>query len=380
MLEGLDKIDWSKFRHASGVMDDVPMLIRALADATNDTQRNEAYVNLYDKVFPMAALLEVTPHIIPFLIELLENDPEFHGELLMMLMQMLSQTTTARSGHYFIPTYAQLQLDTYWAIFAGFDLYMQLLNRTDIDFTNAIIELISYFYHDVDRFKHILRDVILSERAIDVKKYAFHMLRLSIEQFPFPPPLEEEKLFRQLFATAHDLPITLEAALSLAHIHGIETIRMSMDVEHFLVETFIQSRKIIIRNPILQALSHLARGRQITGLIQIFKAEPEWNELHKIGRELMEAGFKRRELPNKKWNYIDIEEKRESGYFYEYCVSALSMKDYHNAHAALNSWQKKVLQVVVEHDAFWQLPTNLFSFFYGLPDSRDDLRALIEKS
>ena len=32
----------------------------------------------------------------------------------------------------------------------------------------------------------------------------------------------------------------------------------------------------------------------------------------------------------------------------------------------------------MESDRLWQKPTNLFSYFLGLPDSRDELRAFLE--
>ncbi len=44
--------------------------------------------------------------------------------------------------------------------------------------------------------------------------------------------------------------------------------------------------------------------------------------------------------------------------------------------------QKKVLERVVAIDKLWDVPTNLFSFFFffGLPNSRQELRALIDKN
>lgn len=36
------------------------------------------------------------------------------------------------------------------------------------------------------------------------------------------------------------------------------------------------------------------------------------------------------------------------------------------------------LKAIVAADRVWERPTNLFSYFYGLPDSRDELRKLVE--
>jgi len=40
--------------------------------------------------------------------------------------------------------------------------------------------------------------------------------------------------------------------------------------------------------------------------------------------------------------------------------------------------QYRALKAVVDCDVFWELPTNIFSFFYGFPDDREGLRQLLE--
>jgi hypothetical protein len=39
-----------------------------------------------------------------------------------------------------------------------------------------------------------------------------------------------------------------------------------------------------------------------------------------------------------------------------------------------------ILEKIIENDTFWELPTNLFSFFYNLPDDREELGALVSAS
>jgi hypothetical protein len=39
---------------------------------------------------------------------------------------------------------------------------------------------------------------------------------------------------------------------------------------------------------------------------------------------------------------------------------------------------KEALQALVENNKVWEVPTNMFSFFFGLPDSREELRALLD--
>ncbi|MHB8630148.1 MAG: hypothetical protein ACYDBJ_28330 [Aggregatilineales bacterium] len=70
--------------------------------------------------------------------------------------------------------------------------------------------------------------------------------------------------------------------------------------------------------------------------------------------------------------------KDREGYLYIYALSDLHLiRHLYRAGQPLNQHQRLVIEVIVNCDQFWQLPTNLFSFFYGLPNSRGELQALI---
>jgi hypothetical protein len=40
-------------------------------------------------------------------------------------------------------------------------------------------------------------------------------------------------------------------------------------------------------------------------------------------------------------------------------------------------WFVRLLEAIVENQKFWEIPTNMLSFFIGLPDSREQLRAIL---
>lgn len=71
MLERLEAIDWSALHHAYGPADDVPELLRALL-STDDEIRGRAWEALYGNVVHQGTVWEATPHVVPFLIEILE--------------------------------------------------------------------------------------------------------------------------------------------------------------------------------------------------------------------------------------------------------------------------------------------------------------------
>jgi hypothetical protein len=72
MLEGLDKIDWSKLSHAYGEATDVPEVLRALT-SEDEGERLEAQSKLYGNLWHQGTVYEASAYAVPFFIELLES-------------------------------------------------------------------------------------------------------------------------------------------------------------------------------------------------------------------------------------------------------------------------------------------------------------------
>ena len=72
MLEDLDKIDWSKLKHAYGEATDVPNLLRSLL--SNDKKvRDDAMYELCGNILHQGTVYEASSYAIPFLQELLKS-------------------------------------------------------------------------------------------------------------------------------------------------------------------------------------------------------------------------------------------------------------------------------------------------------------------
>ncbi len=69
MLERLDDVPWGDLEHAYGMADDVPALVRQLSSA-DPKVRGNTLDNLYSNIFHQGTRYPATPHVIPFLIEL----------------------------------------------------------------------------------------------------------------------------------------------------------------------------------------------------------------------------------------------------------------------------------------------------------------------
>ncbi len=78
MLERLDEVPWPTLTHAYGSAADVPDLLRALASGDPD-EREAALSELHGSVWHQGTVYPATPHVVPFLLELLA-EPELEGK------------------------------------------------------------------------------------------------------------------------------------------------------------------------------------------------------------------------------------------------------------------------------------------------------------
>jgi hypothetical protein len=88
LLDGLDGVPWGELSHAYGPATDVPDLLRTLVDPErappgirkaaereDKTIREEVIWRLYGNVFHQGTVWQVTPHVIPFFVEILADGP-----------------------------------------------------------------------------------------------------------------------------------------------------------------------------------------------------------------------------------------------------------------------------------------------------------------
>lgn len=76
MWERLDSIPWQDLRHACGAAEDVPGLLRALAES--ESERHEALSELFTKIWHQGTVYEASAYAVPFLIQLAAR-PELDG-------------------------------------------------------------------------------------------------------------------------------------------------------------------------------------------------------------------------------------------------------------------------------------------------------------
>ena len=72
MLEDLDKINWSQLNHAYGEASNVPILMRKLL-SQEESERDEAYEDLFNCTCHQGTIWEATSYVIPFLWQLIKS-------------------------------------------------------------------------------------------------------------------------------------------------------------------------------------------------------------------------------------------------------------------------------------------------------------------
>jgi hypothetical protein len=178
---------------------------------------------------------------------------------------------------------------------------------------------------------------------------------------------------------ASDEPFIVRTAASLAWIN----MSSSLGTPSFILRTlgdaialhvwrdiFDEFRKPFFAPSIIEAM------RSASSLGEALSAENMTSEAaHLIIREMLERVFARTGGAGGWYDYaVDLDNSTAHIYTLNEYRSHRSL--YHPG-KPLNRPQKATLETIVNCDVFWRIPTNLFSFFYGLPDSRDKLRALL---
>jgi hypothetical protein len=168
MLEGMDRIEWGKLRHAHGAAEDVPHLIRALASRSTD-EREAAWSELYGNIWHQGTIYEATPHAVPFLIELAASDTTPDRCQILSYLGTLADGTSYIDAHRRIMNFSQEQLSkelpvqldwvakTRKAVMSGEALYLDMLLSREHATCCAAAYVLSRYPEEGERYWAPLR-------------------------------------------------------------------------------------------------------------------------------------------------------------------------------------------------------------------------------
>ena len=149
-LAGIDKLDWSRWRHAYGPATDVPHLLRALRSQDEDV-RKQAWYELYGTLYHQRSVYEATVHAVPFLLALLgdESTPDRAGFLyyLLDLCMGLPEDFEAQK----VP----------WAVAKGVPLFLRLA-KSDSPLRVPAVYLLATLPRTAKHVRPLLGDLLAS--------------------------------------------------------------------------------------------------------------------------------------------------------------------------------------------------------------------------
>src|SRR5689334_10429398 len=121
MLEEVRSINWIELGNPS-----IPDWIEGLG-SKSETTRKESYDAIYDA--NMDSLNKSSPYIVPFLIELLENDIDEKDSILLLLTQISDSAISVLKRNY---KTAALANETMKSVERGMDVFLSLLSINNL--------------------------------------------------------------------------------------------------------------------------------------------------------------------------------------------------------------------------------------------------------
>ncbi len=382
MFENLDRIDWKSLGyHTYGRHEQIPIEIRNLL-STEPEVREEAREFLLGGGQDFGDIYDTTPHIIPFLIEVLDNpDAPDKDSLLFHLSGVADQVAYQR--HSSIPM-MRLRLQTYDAFKAGLGSLMAMLNAPALEIRLAGAEFLG---HMTDEVESLIPELIRRFREAHEEEYQVALMsslkRLlnSLEWPRFALRGQYAPFFKETVEThpSHTVRVAAaRASVELVGDYASKETNLSAQVPVLLSQEFRDLSTPLDYQESGSSLFHeemLARDLSRVApepLVQLLH-EPAINarQAHLITRALLASVFLHKELVETYWGYYPDHQRETEGLFY--------FQSYPPRNSLKFPYQIKsrFLQAIVDAEKVWEIPTNLFSFFYGLPDSREEMRTLL---
>jgi hypothetical protein len=367
MLEGLDKIDWSKLAHAYGEATDVPDVLRALASG-DEEERLEAQGELYGNLWHQGTVYEASAYAVPFFIELLESPNVRDKAFILSYLESLSGGSSYLEAHHDWDDPEDVASPEY-----------QERWRSELDWVKMTKEGV---LQGIKVYGHFLRQGEVNERTASA-------LLLSA-LLSDTPELVNELLVR--------LELDEERLVKTALLIGLASAKqLSVEVLERL-EFYLHSSDVLLRYTAAYALARLKKSKVSTTVLEVLRDSLVLTE--KLGNELasLPRNFSPDELVNEVCRSFEYIGKPALPYFlqalqhldpgvryYQYYLEDMVGSLFYIAFdqqafgkeisldlAQLDEQQKKVLSVLAEYkDVIEEVPHNLEALKKVLKDQAE---------
>jgi hypothetical protein len=380
MLDDLDRIDWKSLGyHVYGKNETIPEKIRNLLSPDPEV-REEARGFLLGSGQDFGDIYDTTPHIIPFLMELLARDDTPDRD---HLLYHLSGVADYRLNHDHLSIHMmRLCLQTYDTLKAGLPLLIRLLADAPKEVRLASADLLQCMTNEVESLIPELMACFRKEQEEEVQVALLRALKTLFHSLEWPRYALKKHyapIFKEIVETHPSQAVRVAAArasVELVDDFGLRVDdRVSPQAADLLAQEFLtpgapldymeQSSFSYHKEGIVRDLARL-KPEPLLRLLNHPDISAE--DAHLIARALLARAFLSG-TGESHWRHFPSYDKRAEG--------AIYIRHYAAARSIAYG-RKSIVQAVVDADKVWERPTNLFSFFYGLPDSREALRALLD--
>lgn len=397
MLEGLDQVHWHLLKHSYGSAKDVPELLQKISTAQDDEVFKKYFWQLMNEIHHQDDIFNAAPAVIPFFIQLLSQATfKYKFSLLVELKDFFESSKRylrlpRLHSHGFGEWHDCIAIQQ--TIYANLRVYLNLLKDSESEVRRHAARLLGILADQRHKIRLPLVRAIQKEQDAAI---AASMVYDLIDLIPFSHHGSAHRVWKQYtlllfhWVEAHpDEIVRLTAADVWVEIYPRYLLETTARVIPISIVNSIKKIYLDSENrryhPILETLNKL--GIHVLAEVLAETVIPP-DSLHDIARLMLLKVFDPiltviHAIPNENFWYF------YEGRFYEephqriydiYAYNRSGWRVYDPATEKLVEVQQFVLNAIIHCDRFWELPTNLFSFFFGLPDDRDTLRALVAKN
>lgn len=393
MLEGLDKIDWKNTGYhiwgkSGDYLEEIPKRIKDLSSPDEEIQ-GDAMVFVFGEKAAFGDICDTTPYIVPFVIELIGNSEtpkrEFMFDYLSRVMDYVL------SSDHLAVRQMRLYLNVYDSFVKNLNTLMGLLDNEKGAIRLATVELLGKLTAEAETllpefFKRfdvnadedmqiaLLRSTKILLSSLDAwtqgwlkEKYA-PLLRDIVDSNPSPKvqlaaaraSVETINRYRK------DKNVLSEKVPDLLAREFVYYTRGNPDLYWSYMQNSLNYSALIIRD--------LAQFGHEPFLAMLENPENTAFQVHLLIRGLLASVLMSSE--NIAYWESTLSHTKEGIYY----LPNYRMDDYRVIARRKDKTDllKQVLQLLIDNEKAWGIPTNMFSFFFGLPNSRNELQRILK--
>lgn len=391
MLESLDTIDWSAVSsHVYGDNDTIPARIRDLLSEDPRIGRN-ALEFLFGGGQDIGAIYASTAYIAPFMIEILADG---QSPVCADILESLATVTWSklRGGHYPIQELRAV-LNTYDAVHCGLPVYLSFLYHDNEEYRARAAELLGRLSESAASILLVLRDRYVLESVTSVRIAIVEGMEnlISSQDYISGTRLQREyaPFFQLIIESQDDIELQFAAVRAAIRTESIYRVSIRGDSNQItpLSRTVLTKYYLSFsddywndyrREQIVELLALLSDPSELFALINHPDITPQ--QAHLIGRGLVAHSLHPIEQAIYWERYPAYFEENEGFIYRQFHISALVHKEFETQrkYRDIDSIFR-ILNAIVNADKFWEIPTNLFSSMFALPDEREKLARFIQE-